>query len=391
MSLSINDEILIQDMIYNLDMTIYDKLSKEGKKYIDYSLGITIQSRDFITLLHNYKNRDSIKYPSTIIGPKTLLCLESKIFNKKIYLFGELHIPYKDKECEEKSVRPFDFFNYLFNTTYTPIDFYIETYPLTTIKPTEEYDLYHIRYMFRNCFGYKKNKCEYPGNRFHFVDIRDIHKFPHIGRLNPKDNIPILVDYLLRETFPKFESDYLKLLEKQKNKTNNEYIRTYIDKTISDLRKNIKSFRYDAFQDMYFRLTGEKKNLLSTVEFIKQSYIYYLSNENKSDEMNKIIKEIIHRAYLFCTAIYTPIVDAYTLARMFRKFRKVDNIISIEPRNIIFYGGLSHVENMCSVLLDMGFELKTYESKLVRDYIESHKAKYPYCTDISSIKTFFDY
>lgn len=75
-------------------------------------------------------------------------------------------------------------------------------------------------------------------------------------------------------------------------------------------------------------------------------------------------------------------MESYTLQRMFRSFRQFENNISIEPRNIIFYGGAQHADILYEILEKCGFKKEYRLESRMKD------GKYPYITSLKGRNMF---
>ena len=55
-------------------------------------------------------------------------------------------------------------------------------------------------------------------------------------------------------------------------------------------------------------------------------------------------------------------MDYYLISRLFRTFRQIEGKYSDEPKNIIIYAGIFHVNQYIKIFKDLEFEL-IYSSK----------------------------
>lgn len=388
MEIEKSDIDIINKIGETLDMTLYETLSNKGKNFLRNNIRFST-NKIFSELFQNYLKRDLIKYPENIIGPGYLAKMTRH--DKIIYLFGEYHLPYKEEKCDresgslDKSKRMFQFFNYLFDTTPVPIDFYLETAP-TKIVITDKSDIDSIRYLVEDCVNPNKEKCQYKCVRIHYVDIRFIDDFPDLDIDETNTNIKNIL--LQVKEFLKFDTDYLRILKKEREKTDCEEIKLYIDSVIKNHKYIYNTYKYEDFKELYeslydnVKLDVPKEEVKTTFECIREIYrlfsIFIIQGKNidRYVIINMIrFQELVK--YLQSDGNW-KLVDAYTLARMFRSFKKDKNRISIAPRNIIFYGGLEHARNMTNILESMGFEKYIFESVLIGE-------EYPFCIDISGI------
>ena len=216
----------------------------------------------------------------------------------------------------------------------------------------------YLRHEFVNCLDPKKRRnCPYSKNlRAHFVDIREENK------INP--NTTVIID--------KFIVDFRKLI---KDKTASNINRMYdkYNTLINDL-KNIKS--RDELSDMF--VTFLKSILILKKEIkrseLKKKKVYKMArtlyyNKHSKTHLNAIQKYInpeddrresnilsllwIHNIFFIFKSLA---VDAYTLVRTFKTFRKTEFDIPDKPSNIIYYFGNAHSENLREYLSMLGFD-----------------------------------
>lgn len=161
-----------------------------------------------------------MKY-NRIVGPITLTEQYSKKYNKRLYIFGDLHKI--DSHCPKNtkksiSIEPFIEETLKQNQDKT-IDFFLERdYIQEGVENPREIELYEqsktsnyifrINDYFRNCFKVSKKECQFENTRFHYSDIRTLdntylnnivkllRQFEIVSTLLPKSEEEMEIEFL---------------------------------------------------------------------------------------------------------------------------------------------------------------------------------------------------
>ena len=154
-------------------------IQKAGTFYLDEGAYSKIRSPDLRNIPVDLTNT---KY---IAGPMSLTIMFNKDLNKKIYLFGDVHVYTSFFDCgvddEKNTIYLSDYLNkYLSEEKNKTIDLFIELpYQLNKNKiiPSMKYGiLENIKHIVDPCFKLLSDKSEckkiYPNVRFHAMDIR---------------------------------------------------------------------------------------------------------------------------------------------------------------------------------------------------------------------------
>lgn len=284
--------------------------------------------------------------PKFISGPMSITYQTSSIYNKKIYIFGEYHG--KKNQCNEIREAKYNFldiseyFKKIFLNTDKFIDFYLEDELFRTIEPNRDQDFLNmIRYDLDTCLNYRKrSKCVYKTVRTHFVDSRLIQKG---SKLVPSNKIESFITDIKKP-----ESNIKKhvYIIKQISRLNTyDEITDYILKlslTIPMIKKEIQ--RSDLSQDVI-------------IETFRPIIINRYKELFKIEDWNSIKWSIwseIKKYYSILVSIESPLVDIYTVARMFKTFKKTEYLPS-KPMYIIYYAGDNHCTMVRNFLTSLSF------------------------------------
>ena len=239
----------------------------------------------------------NIKY---ILGPVNYS--EYEYNGKNICIFGEVHGLYSYDTCAKSKDDTVYFHNFLqtllISNPRTFYDFFLETDYKNKNKPIgrklmelHSFSLYYLEEFLKDCLSFVKN-CPYKNLRAHYADPRDTIIPAH-------ENLEDL----------------------------------YYDRSTHEI--DIESFK----KDIILRLKSHKL-------LLKELGKSYLGGEILQfciDRVGKIHKKGAHNSYELAVYIGTLIMDAYLLARVFRKFKKSTDKPE-ELSNIIIYAGDFHAE-----------------------------------------------
>jgi hypothetical protein len=267
-------------------------------------------------------DRQRVKAIAPLIsGPCVLVHMKG--LGKDIYLFGEVHGPPDLKSTD--TVHIFDYLQILFRTTGIFIDFYLETNIQKDYTEREDDNiLRNLGDMFRTCFE-TVSECNLGySTRFHHVDVRS-----HLERY-PSCKIGPVYDILdIPKDNPKVKSAFMKMFDNCKLVKKELKRSTLGEKKIKDLMWTLIK------EDLY----GSKLLLRSgdgwRPPIGSESGVFYMSD----------------------IAAVALLLDIYTIARIFKKFKRPKPYQPEEPTNIIFYGGVGHTKNIVKVLSLLGMEI----------------------------------
>lgn len=357
----------MESILKNLEIEKYDTLSDDEKKQLKI---IAENNLPLKTLLYNYENKNPLKI-EYIIGPESITLLTKG--NKNVLLIGEVHTEYDVKV--DKGIRIDAFLLHLFKYSFVPLDFYLETGTKSykgQEKINKNYDIYRLRRTLeKSLLEHKSYPLEYPTTRFHFIDARIIPSdclFSLPDKFYSTSDIDKMIEMLKKvnsncDIFKKFKRN-IKIVNDDCIKKQIMYVFKLYD---SFFNSDIRTFK-KKYKSFLFPLTYQLEYELSFFENI----INCLTNQEYDSLFINNVKNYIFK-------ISDLFMESYTLQRMFRSFRQFENNISIEPRNIIFYGGAQHADIFYEILMNCGFK-KEYrlESRMlngVYPYISSLKGR----------------
>ena len=311
-----------------------------SKKFKDGENGNTV----LMNLIYNtFKGEIPIvKYVS---GPMSITYQTSSKYDKKIYILGEYHGTAKQcsqiRQAKNKYMDITTYLDKLFKNTDKFIDFYLEDELFREMKPLKTNFIHRIRYFFDDCLNPKKRHlCEYKTIRTHFVDSRRIGKGSYIKSSNPIESL---------------------ITAYKNNLSLNEHKDTL--KTLSSLKshENIADYIINVAVNIPVLLKELKKSELS-LEFIIKTFREIIIKKYKETFKIKKWKSVkwgnkkkVNMDLLIM--IQSPIVDMYTISRMFKRFEKTKYSPS-KPRHIIYYAGDYHSAITREFLNTLGFNLK---------------------------------
>jgi hypothetical protein len=343
--------------------------------------------------------------PEFIGGPRTLTVHWSNTYQKMIYIFGEYHSDIidcddifdeaKGGEIDKPNAKKMSieyFLGELIKTTDVFLDIFIEV-PVLSNKETRKYHenflplgesrLSKLFDQFKECIEYPTRggeKCKLA--RMHYFDPRS--KEDDIGLSDGNDIIgyfKLEIQYFFNEathsnlTFDELATKIRSRISKDKNFT------IVLNSMCDSSLKNFTNFWISPLTKNYY-INKELNRLEKDDPELKTKIVDYVSKEiirramKERKFFKKVIKNIIVdntcESYRFCKAlelihdaltnIYAGVVDAYILARVFKKFNmnemkeKAYPDVTDQPdraRNIIIYGGDNHSELCRQFLKDI--------------------------------------
>lgn len=343
-----------------------DELKEMFKKVSSELLKKNKGNSPLANIIHNYFYGilPSTKYVS---GPMSITYLTSEKYNKKVYIFGEAHG--YEKGCNDlprsrsSNVDISTYLQQTFSNTKKFIDFYMEDpmFRSSKIKDAKRFaDI--LANDLRNCLNPKnRDKCVFKTVRTHFVDVR-VEEYDgeiYVTGIFEK----LILD--LKQCYKKRHPDCLskesgELLEKILSLDSYEELADLaLDKGIEEiprLRKGLLKLNlntrmvFSVFKDMVSKWYYPSRFNLYDFKYL----IYKIFDENTPEldikdfrlELLKIIKSL--------TEIRAPVMDLYTITRIFKKFKK-SNYFPPEPKYIIYYAGNDHATLMRKFLQELEF------------------------------------
>jgi hypothetical protein len=362
----------------------------------------------------NSISQENISYKKYdyIIGPITLTELYSAKYNKRIYIFGDIHA--LENDCNyDNSIRIDQFISEtVTNNPDKIIDLFLEVSKNDYNREEKFNYIDYVTDTFESCLI---NKCkEHDNLRVHFTDLREV----------------------ITE-FKNFNSEllgldiYFKLLEEESLKSSQlsdsfDSKAHYIEEINDDIKKlkknkflklnknNYKKFLYNYLEiyktklrDLYKQ--SDRSNQLS-MKYFKNFFKKCIDNELKSlniddkfwqkwDEFNNFIKkksvtyeDVLSNKYLIkdIDKIKLPIMcvmDYYAMIRLFKIFnienleKKRTRIDSKTVNNAIFYAGDIHANYYIDFLKSLGFEIINQTKQNKSDLYRNSR-----CINISQFK-----
>lgn len=345
------DLCLLLKTYYNADfipmmnnITVSKSFKSIAKKYKRLKKGNVA----LIGLIYNLYHGKMIKSNKLYIsGPMSITYQTSQKYDKKIYIFGEYHG--KINDCTQVNLPLFsrnmdisEYLHRLFDTTTKFIDFYIEDELFRLLPSDRKHNFLHmLRHDFNNCLNPTlRKKCKWPYVRTHFVDARMIQLKSqiYIEGTNQVQNLVFELMHDNRGSLDKYNS----ILKRLSSLKTHEQIARYLIEialSIPIVKKELK--RSDL---------GTKKIISTLIPIVTKIY----SNTfdiNVWSSPSWFNWEDLKNKYILLVNFLTPLVDIYTIARMFKTFRKSEQMPS-RPHYIIYYAGNSH-SNITRTFLDM--------------------------------------
>uniref|UniRef100_A0A6C0H3M6 Uncharacterized protein n=1 Tax=viral metagenome TaxID=1070528 RepID=A0A6C0H3M6_9ZZZZ len=361
---------ILDDQTYE----IYNGFHKASSDNIGTGHG----KQTLMKLILNHFRGDPEPRPEFIGGPKNLTVHWSDKYEKMIYIFGEYHSAIID--CDEGDMDIPDakkmsieyFLGELIRTTDKYLDIFIEI-PMLSNKETKKYHnnflplekdsrLSKLFEKFKECVEYNTrdgDRCKLA--RVHYFDIRK--KEDMEGFSEGTDIISyflIEIQYLFNNALH-FEKSYKEL-------EIDITVRIESDKQIMSVLNGLRQLNTTKFNKFWTSPLRDniyiKKELNKLDPEMKQLIVDYVDKEiirratrirsewekdttlifsTSKDEFEfcRAVKRILHSVH----HVYSGVIDAYLLARMFKKFKLKEKADQPDTaRNIIIYGGLSHAE-----------------------------------------------
>lgn len=325
----------------------------------------------------------TLKY---ISGPTEIIRMQSKKYNRDIYLISDVHSTLKGMCKTKRNTREFHLYiDEIFkNNPNIQFDYFIEKgfvaensikiwSHLSYLSKTNSY------FQDNGCFSIFKSdikKCrkEYPNVRFHLGDTRNNIKYYKIERDN---KFSFIVRYYFASKY-----DSIKVMKKH----------------ISEIKKFLLFIKYKKNLNMAYKELWESKLISSQYNKIKNKVIKrkikkYFNNRWKTllnGDLYKEYKNKINRCSMtdiptliifneanfsfFMIQVVSILMDLYLLSRLFKDF---DN----KPtKNIIIHAGEAHIKYYIDFLKTIDFELIESAKKTSERCLNVSKMKQPFFT-----------
>lgn len=336
----------------------------------------------------------SVKVVTQLLtGPYTLTVHYNRELERIIYVFGEKH-GIKESCPDQNSQFISDYLYNLFKDTSVPIDFYLEAQlqyiiarkilgHMRKLKQPESID--HIQ---RLEIALITDYSQLPMVRGHFIDPRDGITRSSFGKIGILD---IMTPHLTREkanesVVPSFVQEIFNSVDIS---TPEKYL-AYTEELLRDQENYVgKEIARSTKSEDIITFTLETALLMWMI------YYPILDAYFKPIETNKLLRSHHGPGYLDKLTIAiikmnSVMLDAYTLARMFKKFNMQNRpregggsspLFTDTPTYMIFYGGNAHSDAIRSFLYTQGFEQTESATMYKIQGIELQR-----CLDISHIK-----
>jgi hypothetical protein len=379
------DVKIIQEICSSFDVSLYDKLSSDTKKYLlEYIKTIKSKSRKVNALLKMLSNRASpvVKYIDILQGPVSVIELKGP--SKHIYLFGDRHVYMGEceKEGKFKGMSQSDISSWMYQNIKNSdkfIDLFIEKpYHKTDKLENISSDIYidKLHNKFKECASIHKDICPIPNMRYHYSDIRRLTTNKDLNML-----MMILTDFFnvnygtinyyftLRKddkayrdaieyvyTLLYYVYNFLKNFKTYKNLLAYLSKNYKVDKQISNIKDafikeklllTIESFSYD---DSIIRWNDRLDLCRLFLEDMR------VKIDTNAREIPLYYKELTDLLFLLFN-ILNHFFELYILGRIFRSYDDKKELYSKPAQNIIVFTGYLHTINIKNMLINMGFKI----------------------------------
>jgi len=313
--------------------------------------------------------------PITFVqGPVQLSEYTNSIYNKHIYIFGEIHNLSVD--CADDNnyhVIPIQHFilETLTNHPELLIDVFVETpfhsikYPLTPNQRRDRPNSYiqNIVKFFEPCFNINKDDCQYDNVRMHYSDIR---KIPYILKyLKMYKDISTLSQLILVQDLDHEIVNYVSKLLQEFDKIFPVDIPAILEN--SKIQKQLDNIQDEGIKEIIYEYFFNK--------MLGYEQAWYTIRDLLESFVNSQDITYIHNIKRYITSFLDFIVimmDFYIVCRIFRELHP-------SPQNIIIYVGVWHINIYHEIL-----------SKLNFDRINSVNTENTACLNITEFVPFFN-
>lgn len=372
------------------DANVLNTDSEEKKEVYRGLAEVFYDYHPLAKLMYNKFVSPSLKRYDYISGPGSLTLQTHAKSRKKIYIFGEQHFSPLICPGAPTAVPIVDFLKELFTKTPVFIDFYLEfggytgkSYSDIDITDTK---INNIFKNFQKCFDFSERHAkECSVYRAHYIDIRVKYEDKKYKIVSPITELGEGLRYISTRDFP---NEVIKLQQIQKYLSNPSFL-DILNKIFNlDRAEAIQYLIEENFKsNIKVKKELEKSKLGKKIieVLLEELRIYYLNNvESVRNILNSINTDPnfflnnIGKVSEFLIYINTYSTDAYTLARIFRKFNiendphemSVDYDQPEKPRNIVIYVGEFHASTLRKFLQTQGFKLEG-QSNAIEPKVES--------------------
>ena len=399
----------------------------------------------------NLQNKRKNLLPAYIGGPFNLTCHWSEYYQKLIYIFGEEHSNKTD--CEgfksDKGIPIEEYLQKLIEISDCFLDLLIEfeaykgyqyMNPLSELDDAD-FRLVEIASTFSSCINAserdtEKNKPKCSRSRIHYFDVRSIERDPKQKGPDPvslfifeyvsiKKKYKSVNDTFTREQAYHLSYELIQMTKKYSGVMNGFLLEKNLEENSSYLEFWYSMLLKNSYTKKELDNLKDNYNIRTKIEsFIKSQMLLELDKNVSIDKhecnpsckvINTTAKLIMDNSKLinrnslkdieliddFETLIITiifinaSVIDAYVLARIFKKFNlepiKIENRRSTdepdEARNIIIYAGNMHCTTYRKFLQENGFDLLADIGEEELENEESRNGKPVNCVDMTSKNT----
>jgi len=346
-----------------------DSLSEEEQDEVEEMVG---GNKTLAQLVSNYF-LDNMPVSRYLSGPLSLTQHWSETYSKMIYVFGEYHG--SEDSCKSKAMPIQDYLYKLAETTDAFIDFYLETHVVDKSDYVSWFlsdYMGKVRSKFAKCVRPKERhakRCRLM--RVHYVDVRQ-------GGVGKVAGLFVVL-WILGRMSKGFilPGDRRKIQNVLQHLADEKRLREYVEKEYEkETSKEISRVTPKKMQTQIRSFMN--KEIRDSIE-ASGSHISIIARR-LDDRMSGVsgmesTKEYAAELFGLIIPIISPVVDVYTLARIFKRFdtgkkpgRGTTGYLwwekpvkgweqPAEPHNIIYYAGNNHAERVRGFLEEEGFTL----------------------------------
>lgn len=288
-------------------------------------------------------NWENYVMPKNISGPVSLSVYKKE--DKMIYMFGDIHINnqgcYRDEKTIDQVIRD------ILELYPGRVDFFLETIPemMRFTRERDPRDSYLRRLVeaFQDCFHPKHfgRNCEFKDrHRFHYIDFRLLD--PDLFKVQNK-----ATDYIRAfQLFLWNSSKYFKLKRKKTRTEEEEKFFTSaerLEKIFLENNRDLDKLLPDMLK--IFKIQKQLDDVEKNERIIIQNVFY-----DKIDAFFKYarVEQTLQGQLQFAIDFLCVIMDIYSVARMFRKFK------DDSPKNILVYTGKYHAVDFQDYFVALG-------------------------------------
>lgn len=342
------------------DQIIKNMFKKVSSKFKDSGKGNVV----VLNIIYNYFN-GALPSSNYVSGPNTLSYQTSDKYNMKMYIFGETHG--KKNNCndlEQSKSFNMDISEYLqqvFSNSDKFIDFYLEDELFRDITLDRNENFIHmLRHDLHDCLNpLKRSECIFKTIRAHFVDARYIYKKSFLYSTHRFGDFVTDVEdqeseiqggmFISMDEPKKLDVVYKDIIEELMSLKNYKCLSEYVINmafNVPVIKKELDRCRLD--KKLVFYIFEEILTEWYPTKFELSVLSYLLKNKM----FNRILGS-------FLVTIEAPLIDIYTVARMFKKFRKTGDMPS-KSKYIIHYAGDDHSNIIRKFLEKLDFKEHFY-------------------------------